>query len=115
MQLRKRILTLLSPLLPFVVLPIPYSIVNQQLIVEWLGCGCPRLDEFGNYVEPGFNANDFTAVFWLFIALCATAIAGLLSRKLIKGKLLLRLLYIGGIFAASVFIAYQFYLAMMWN
>lgn len=35
---------------------------NQQLLVKWLGCGCPVIDEFGNMVEDNFNANDFTAL-----------------------------------------------------
>ena len=111
----KNITILAAPLLLFVVLVIPYSWANQQFIVEWLGCGCPRLDEFGNMVSPKFNANDFTALFWLFVSICATAISVLLSGKIPRDKMWCRILYIVGIFLASLLITSQLYQMMMWN
>ena len=70
MKLIKKIAVLVAPLLLFAVLLIPYSWANQQFIVEWFGCGCPVLDEFGNMVENNFNAtccpSSFTAYF-LFV------------------------------------------------
>ena len=57
------------------ILLVPYSLVNQHFIVDGLGCGCPVIDEAGNMVENNFNANDFTAFFWLFISICVTAIS----------------------------------------
>ena len=61
----KDLFILISPLLSFVVLFLPYSLVNQAFFVKIFGCGCPKLDEFGNTVHSYFNANDFTALFWL--------------------------------------------------
>ena len=55
MKVIKKIAVLVAPLLLFVVLLVPYSLANQQFIVEWLGCGCPVIDEFGNMVENNFN------------------------------------------------------------
>ena len=115
MKLVKKMAVLITPLLLFAVLLIPYSWANQQFIVEWLGCGCPVIDEFGNMVENNFNANDFTALFWLFISICATAISVLLSKRMLREKLWLRILYIIGIFLISLLIGYQFYQMMMWN
>lgn len=115
MKLVKKMAVLITPLLLFAVLLIPYSWANQQFIVEWLGCGCPVIDEFGNMVENNFNANDFTALFWLFISICATVISILLSKRMLREKLWLRILYIIGIFLISLLIDYQFYQMMMWN
>ena len=115
MKLIKKIAVLVAPLLLFAVLLIPYSWANQQFIVEWFGCGCPVFDEFGNMVKNNFNANDFTALFWLFISICATVISVLLSKRILKETMWLRVLYIVGMLVASLFVSYQFYQIMMWN
>ena len=115
MRTTKKIVVLIAPLLLFVVLLVPYSWVNQQVIVEWLGCGCPQLDAYGNMVENRFNANDFTLLFWLFIALCVTVIGACLSRKIWGEKKWLRIAYIVGVFFISLFVAFAFYRMMMWN
>ena len=115
MKLIKKIVVLAAPLLLFAVLLIPYSWANQQFIVDWLGCGCPVIDEFGNMVENNFNANDFTALFWLFISICTTIISVFLSRNIPKDKMWLRVLYVIGILLISLLITYQFYQMMMWN
>ncbi len=104
MKSLKKIIILATPLLLFVVLLVPYSWANQQFLVEWLGCGCPVIDEFGNIVENNFNANDFTALFWSFISICATATSVFLSRNIPKEKMWLRVVYIVGIFFVSFFI-----------
>ena len=75
----KKIAVLLTPILLFAVLFVPYSLVNQHFIVDWLGCGCPVIDTAGNMVENNFNANDFTALFWLFVSACVTALSAFLS------------------------------------
>ena len=111
----KKIAVLLAPLLLFAVLVVPYSWANQQFIVEWLGCGCPVIDELGNMVENNFNANDFTALFWLFISICVTAVSVLLSKIIPREKLWLRVMYIIAMFLVSLLIGYQFYQTMMWN
>ncbi len=111
----KRIAVLATPILLFVILLVPYSWVNQQIIVEWLGCSCPVIDEFGNMVENNFNANDFTAIFWLFISICATVISVFLSKRIPKDKMWLRVLYIVIIFLTSIFITSQFCQMMMWK
>lgn len=109
----KRIIKLVSPLFLFFLLFVPYSVINNEFIVKWFGCGCPKLDEAGNMLPNQFNANDFTALFWLFVALCATVIAFFLSKKL--NKLWARMLYLAGVFTASLLLAYQFSQSMMWN
>ena len=111
----KMIAILLTPLLLFAILLVPYSLVNQHFIVDWLGCGCPVIDEAGNMVENNFNANDFTALFWLFISICVTAISVLLSKRIQKEKMWFRVLYILGMFLVSLLISYQFCQMMMWN
>ena len=98
----KRIAVLLTPILLFAVLVIPYRFVNQYVIVDWL-------------VTSNFNANDFTAWFWLFVSACVTVISGFLSKRISKEKIWLRALYIVGMLAASLLITYQFCQMMMWN
>ena len=109
------ILSALSPLLLFAVLVVPYSWVNQAFLVDWLGCGCPQIDEAGNVYEPVFNANDFTACFWLAVSVATGVIAFFLSRRLFPENKLLSSIYTAVITAASLLIAYQLYRHMMWN
>ena len=111
----KKMLLLVSPLLAFAVLLVPYSWANQAFIVDWLGCGCPKVDELGNIIHPDFNANDFTALSWGFITLCVAIVAMLLSRNISKEKWWLRILYVVGMLAVSLLISYQFIQMMMWN
>ncbi len=111
----KKMLRLVSPLLAFAVLIVPYSWANQAFIVDWLGCGCPKVDELGNTITPDFNANDFTALFWGFITICVTVAAVFLSRKISKGKWWLRILYVVGMLTVSLLISYQFIQMMMWK
>ena len=111
----KKLLLLVSPLLAFVVLLVPYSWANQAFIVDWLGCGCPKVDELGNIILPDFNANDFTALFWGFITLWVTVAAVLLSRKISKEKWWFRILYVVGMLAVSLLISHQFIQMMMWK
>ena len=40
----KRILRYFWQLLLFPLLYIPYDFLNTIVLVEWLGCGCPRVD-----------------------------------------------------------------------
>ena len=112
----KSIAVLISPLLLFAILVIPYGWLNGNVIVDWLGCGCPRVDELGNIYEPSFNANDFTALFWLFISAVATFISFVFSGKtFLKEKTWARVLYVVVVAVLSVFISYSFYRSMMWN
>lgn len=106
---------LLTPLLLFLILVIPYQYVNSEFIVEWLGCGCPRIDESGNMIESKFNANDFTACFWTLIALCAAALAVPISSLLPRKEKWLRVIYVLAILAVSLLIAQRFTQGMMWN
>ena len=114
-KILKNAAVLISPLLAFAVLLVPYSWANQAFLVEWFGCGCPKVDELGNIIHPDFNANDFTALFWLFITLCVAVASVFLSRKIPKDKLWLRVLYTVGMLAVSLLISYRFYQMMMWN
>ena len=108
----KKILLCLSPLLLFPALLIPYSFLNQNFIVKWFGCGCPKVDQWGNTVDSYFNANDFTLLFWLFVSLCVVLISVKLS-KWMKGKG--RILFLLSVLAFSLFITSHFYSLMMWN
>lgn len=115
MKTIKKLAVLASPLLLFAILLFPYSWLNQEYLVEWFGCGCPKVDELGNIIHPDFNANHFTTLFWLFITVCVTIIAAFLSKRIPKEKMWVRLLYIVVMFAVSLFITYQFIQMMMWN
>ena len=111
----KKIVILMTPILLFAILFVPYDLVNQHFIVDWLGCGCPVIDEAGNVVENNFNANDFTALFWLFVSACVTAISAFLAKRIPKEKVWLRVLYIAGMIVISLLITYQFCQMMRWS
>ena len=104
---------LAAPLLAFAVLFLPYAWLNQAYIVDWLGCGCPVIDDFGNIVENNFNANDFTALFWLFVSLCTTAASAFLSGRIPKKWG--RVLYVAGMLLMSLLIADQFRQLLAWS
>lgn len=104
---------LLLPFLPFPLLLIPYSLINQHFIVDWFGCGCPKIDEFGNTVHPDFNANDFTRLFWFIVSIGTTVGAVFLSRIIPKEKIWLRVIYVVFVLAVSLFISHHFCQMMM--
>ncbi|MBE6540875.1 MAG: hypothetical protein E7672_00285 [Ruminococcaceae bacterium] len=109
----KTIIFLILPIILFAVLVVPYSYLNSEYIVDIFGCGCPKIDEFGNIIENDINANDITAVFWACVALCSTVIGGFISVKL--PKIWMRILYTFAVFAVSLTIAYNLTQSMMWN
>ena len=111
----KLIAILLMPILLFPVLFVPYGLVNGHFIVDGLGCGGSIIDEAGNVVENNFSANDFTALFWLFVSACVTVVSAFLSKRIPKEKMWLRVLYIVGMLLISLWITYQFYYMMLWD
>ena len=115
-NMMKKIAILISPLLLFAVLFLPYCWLNSAVIVDVFGCGCPQVNEAGEIIHPTFNANDFTLLFWLFISVCVTAISVFLSiRTIPSDKKRRRVIYVVGMFAVSLLISYRFLQLMMWN
>lgn len=111
----KKILLLVSPILLFAILFFPYGYLNGHVLVDWLGCGCEQIDAHGNIVTPVFNANDFSALFWLTVSVCATVLAIIFSKKIPRSKIWLRILYIVGIAVCSLLISLHFYRTMLWD
>lgn len=106
---------LLLGLLPFLLFALvvwPYQYLNETVLVEVFGCGCPQIDENGNAIESAVNANDITAVFWLVIAILVTIIAAILARRLPRRWL--RIMYVLGVFLLSLAMAQELYRHMMW-
>ena len=111
----RNIALLLIPILLFFVLVVPYQILNEEVLVDVFGCGCPKLDENGEMIHSYFNANDFTTLFWFAVAIAATVGSVFLSRLIPREKIWLRIVYIVATLAISLFIAYTFRQGMMWN
>lgn len=112
----KKVIILALPLLLLFVLVVPYSYVNREFLVDWLGCGCPQVDiETGETVENYFSANDFTACFWLLVSVCATTFSAFLTKLLPKNKIWLKVLYVVFMLAGSLLISYRFTQAMLWK
>lgn len=114
-QTIKTAAALLSPMLLFVVLPIPYSYLNGLVLVKWFGCGCPKFDAAGNMISPDFNANHFTMIFWTVVSVGATVLAFFLSKKFIGNRKWLRALYAAGILAVSLLISCFIFRMTMWE
>lgn len=112
---RRDLLKMLLPLLLFAILFYPYHILNQNFLVDWLGCGCPQVNELGQTVYPAFDTNDFTRLFWTAVALAATVLAAILSKTIPFPKRWHRAAYVLGIFATGILIALYFIKMMMWN
>ena len=110
----RNVIKLISPVLVFPVLFIPYSLLNSKVIVEWLGCGCPKIDASGEMIRDYFSANDFTAIFWYVTAIGVTILAGVLSKEVFQKKWA-GTVYVGGMFVVSLVAAYRMMQGMMWN
>lgn len=108
----KKIVKLYWHLLIFPVLYIPYSYFNTKVLVNWLGCGCPRIDESGNLLDY-FSANDFSIVFWSVITLIIITIS-LFKTRLIS-KWYHRLIYILLISILSPLIALMIIYSVQWS
>ena len=107
-------LRLLSPILIFPLLFLPYSLLNSAVIVEIFGCGCPTLSTDGVAVYSRFNANDFTACFWFAAAVGAVLLAFFQSKKVMAARIPLRVLYLTGVAVMSLAFVFAFNRLMMW-
>ncbi len=104
MKLLKKIAFLALPLVIFIVGYIPYSFINSQFIVNWLGCGC----------NPGFNANDFTRLFW-FVASIVMALLSFVFSKKHLSKIWIRVIYGLCVLALTLALSVPFCQSMMWK
>jgi len=109
----KKIVKTYWQLLIMPVLFLPYQYLNSKVIVEWLGCGCPLVDEQGNEIVNNFNANDFTMLFWSVVALIVIIISIFNMRYLIKWYA--KLTYILLIAVGSVYLVMRFCDLMRWK
>ena len=91
---------------------IPYSILNTEVLVKWLGCGCPKIGEDGKLIENAFNANDFTLIFWSVITLIVVAISFFNMKNLTKRCC--KNIYIVLITVGSILTAFYFCILMLW-
>ncbi len=112
---RRDFLKMLLPLLLFAILFYPYHILNQNFLVDWLGCGCPQVNAAGQTVHPAFDANDFTRLFWTAVALAATVLAALIAKTIPFPKRYQRAAYVFAVLAVSLCIGTYFCQLMMWN
>jgi len=110
----KSLIKLIAPILAFPILFLPYQLLNSEVIVKWLGCGCPKVDASGEMIHDYFSANDFTRVFWIVVAVGVTVFSWFVSKKVL-GKNRARVLYVAGIFVASLFIATWVTGQLMWS
>lgn len=105
-----------TPLLLFAALLVPYDWFNQHYVIEWFGCGCPKVDmETGQMIEAGFNANSFTLLFWLFVSLCATVLSAFLSRRYFRQRPWMCAVCTAAVFCASLFLSFHLSQLMMWK
>lgn len=105
----------IAPLLLFPALFIPYAWLNGAVIVDWLGCGCPKITASGEMIDNYFSANDFTRIFWLVVAVGVTVLSWFLTKNIFKEKKRARIVYTLAVFVVSVFIATQFSQYMLWS
>ena len=110
----KSLIKLIAPILAFPILFLPYQLLNSAVIVKWLGCDCPKVDASGEMIHDYFSANDFTRVFWIVVAVGVTVFSWFVSKKVL-GKNRARVLYVAGIFVASLFIATWVTGQLMWS
>lgn len=111
----KNMIKLIAPLLVFPILFLPYQLLNSAVLVDWLGCGCPKVDASGEMIHDYFSANDFTRIFWLVITVGVTVLSWFLSKNVFKEKKWIRVIYVAVVFCVSMVFAYLMIRAMLWN
>lgn len=107
-------LRLMSPVFPFLLLVLPYSLLNSYVIVEIFGCGCPTIATDGTVSHALFNANHFTACFWFAVAVGAVLLAFFQSKRIMVNRVPQRVLYITGIATMSLTLMLCLNRLMMW-
>ena len=100
---------LVTPFLLFQIFRVPYAWLHENCFVKWLGCPYFLSDAFDNFFTSAFNAVHLAALFWLFVAVCTTAISVVLSGKVVKDKKWLRVLYIVGMLLTSLLVACRYF------
>ena len=111
----KNMIKLIAPLLAFPILFLPYQLLNSAVLVDWLGCGCPKVDASSEMIHDYFSANDFTRIFWLVITVGVTVLSWFLSKNVFREKKWIRVVYVAVVFCVSMILAYMMIRAMMWN
>ena len=109
----KKIIKAFSPLLLYLVLFFPYSILNSKVLVNVFGCGCPTVDKTGKVIVNSFNANDFSSRFWSVIIIISTVLSVFLSKNLPKiwMKIIIPIL----VAIVSVFLSWNIVQMIKWN
>lgn len=100
----KKVISLVIPIIVYIALYVPYSIINSKLIVDWLGCGC----------NPGFNANDFTRLFWFVASIVMSLLSFVFSKKHLS-KIWIRVIYGLCVLALTLAFSVPFSQSMMWK
>ena len=113
-QIKKLFLSV-APLLVFPALFFPYAWLNSAVIVDWLGCGCPKISSSGEMIDDYFSANDFTRIFWLVVAVGVTVLSWILANIMFTKKKWVRIVYTVAVFVVSVFLAVRFSQYMLWS
>jgi hypothetical protein len=106
---------LLVPLTLFPTLRISYNWLNRNFLAPWLGCGCPKKDEFGNLLACQFNANDFSCIFWFLAALGMAVLSFFIGRKIFIKRKWLTAVYIAATLGLSLFVFRNYCLSMWWG
>lgn len=75
-------------LIPFL-LYFPYVYLHGTVFLDWFGCSCPKIDEYGNTLVNQFNVNNFAQIFWLAVLAILILISVFKLRKIngFKNKL----------------------------
>ena len=100
----KKTAFLTIPILVYIALYIPYSAINSKLIVDWFGCGC----------NSGFNANDFTRLFWFVASVIMMILSFVFSKKHLH-KIWMRVIYALCVLAITFALSIPFCQSMMWK
>ena len=100
----KKTVFLTIPVIVYIALYIPYSVINSRLIVDWFGCGC----------NPGFNANDFTRLFWFVASIVMSLLSFVCSKKHLS-KIWIRVIYALCVLALTLALSVPFSQSMMWK
>lgn len=109
-----KILALMAPILLLVAISVPYAFLNQAVLVDWLGCGCPVIDEHGHAHERAFNANDFTRIFWIVMGAGSILLSTVLAKKHLS-KSRFYYVYYAIMVALTVLLCGTFMVLMYWD
>lgn len=107
----KKVVKLFWQLTILPILYVPYRILNETVLINILGCGCPT--DSVDVAREIIDANDFTKLFFTFVSIAIIVISVYKVKNI--SKVSFKVIYMVSIVCICIFVANIFCQSMMWK